>query len=151
MLGYFFVLFADDEELYGLACAVHHLVQYEAANVEGDITVYHFFPVLQHKVAGRNNDKVANQHHPSQRDVSVFIDDSGYNIRTARTSVRGESDADAAATERRADDACHERLVVQQLDAGCQLLNDGQKESQGKDGKDCLDAELPPQNADGEQ
>ena len=37
----------------------------------------------------------------------------GDNIRSARTSVRRESNADAAATERCSDDTCHERLVVQ--------------------------------------
>ena len=87
MLGYFFVLFADDKELYGLARTVHHLVQYETADVQGDITVYHFLPVFQYKVAGRDDDKVANQHYPSQCDIPVFIDDSGDNIRSARASV----------------------------------------------------------------
>ena len=143
MFGYLFILFADDEELYGLACAVHYLIQYETANVQGDVAVYYFLPVFQYKIAGGDNDEIANQHYPPQCDVSIFIDDSGDNICSARTSIGRESDADTASAKRCADDTCHERLVVQQLDIGCQLLNDGQKGGQGKDGKDCLNAEFP--------
>lgn len=79
----------------------------------GDVAVYYFFPVFQHEVAGRDDDKVTKQHDPSQCNVPVFVNDSCDNIRSARTSVRRESNADAAATERCSDDTCHERLVVQ--------------------------------------
>ena len=85
--AYLFILAGDDEELDGLARTVHYLVQYEAANIKGHISIYYLFPVFQYEIAGRDNDQVTYQHDSSQSDVAVFVDDSGDDVGSAGTSV----------------------------------------------------------------
>ena len=96
-----------------MAGTVDNPVEHDTDDEQGDETEDYPAPVMEYKVTGADDEYITNHDHSSQRYVFVFIDNSGDNIRSARTSVRRESNADAAATERCSDDTCHERLVVQ--------------------------------------
>ena len=53
--SYLFILAGYDEELDGLTCTVHYLVEDETANVKGCKSVYYFLPILQNEVTGGND------------------------------------------------------------------------------------------------
>ena len=127
MLADLLILVADDEELHRLACAVDYLVQDEAGDEQRHVAIDHLFPIVQYQVAGRDDGQVHDAHHLSQRDVAVLMHHGGDDIRAARATVVGEGNADAASAECRSQHASHERLVVQQLHALGQLLDDGQE------------------------
>ena len=111
--GYFIVFLTDDKELHGLPGTVHYLIQNKTANVQGYITVNHLLPIFQHKITGRNDNQVTDQHYTPQRDIPVFIDDGGNDIRSACATIGRKSNAYAASAEGCTDDARHERLIVQ--------------------------------------
>ena len=74
MPGYFIIFLTDDKELYGLPGTVHYLIQNKTANVQSYITVNHLLPIFQHKITGRNDNQVTDQHYTPQSDIPVFID-----------------------------------------------------------------------------
>ena len=140
--SYLFILAGYDEELDGLTCTVHYLVEDETANVKGCKSVYYFLPILQNEVTGGNDNHIADQYDSSQGDIPILVDDSGNDVRTAGTSVGAEGDSDTAAAERCSDDACHERLVLKKGDTGGQLLDNGKEESQGKYSENGFNTEI---------
>ena len=77
----------DDEELHASAHGVHHLVDTEGRDIQHHVTIDHLLPVAQHEIAARDNHHIADQDHPSQGDVTVFVDDGGNDISTTRTTI----------------------------------------------------------------
>ena len=53
-------------------------------------------------------------------------------------------------TEGCSNDTCHKGLVVKESETCCQLLNDGQKEGEGKYSKNSFNAKLHPQQFEGQ-
>ena len=145
----FFIMLGDDEELDGLAVAVHNLVEDEAGDEHHHITVNHFFPIVEGKVAGADDDNIAAHDDTSQRNIAIFMYDGRDNICPSRTSIIGEGRADTASAEGCSDDARHERLVRQEMHPLRQFLDDRQEEGQREYRKNSLDTELESQDLQG--
>ena len=91
-----FIFVGNDKKLDRLAGAVDHLVDHVSSDKQGHITVNHFLQVVQYKIAGCDDDHIAEHNHASQADIPVFVDNSSNDIRSSRAPVRGESETDAA-------------------------------------------------------
>ena len=82
----------------------------------------------------------------SEGDIPVLMDDGGYDIGTTRRSVKGQSDTHATTTEDSADDACHERLVGQQMHATGTRPGPRGEAGEHEDGIDGLQTEAQSEN-----
>ena len=149
-VAYLLPAVADDEELNGAAHRVDHLVDAEGRDVEHDVAIEHLLEVAQHEVAARDDDDVADHDDASERHVAILVDDGGQDVGAARGAVAGQPQAHAAAAEDAADDGGHEGLVGQQVGVS---VGGRQRKGHGEhgDGIDGLHAELPPQDAEGEE
>ena len=99
MLAYLLIILRNDKELDRLVVTVHHLIQNEAADIKGYITINDLFPIMQDKITTRNDNQITKHHNPSQRDISVFIDNCGNDIRTTCTTIKRERKANSHTTE----------------------------------------------------
>ena len=109
----FIKFLGDDEKLDRLPGAVDHLVDHVAGDEQSHITVDHFFPVVQHQIAGSNDNHVAKHDDAPQTDIAVLVDKCGDDVRAACTSVGREGKANTATTENSTDDTRHKGLVCQ--------------------------------------
>ena len=149
-VAYLLPTVADDEELYRPSHRVDDLVYTEGRHVEHHVAIDDALEVLQHKIAARDDDDIAEQDDASQRDVTILVHDGGNDVGAARRTVGCQSQSYAAAAEHGADDGCHERLVGQQT---CMIELTEQRQSHREDG-DAIDgfyAEAPSQNLQGKE
>ena len=68
---------------------------------------------MQCYIAERYDDHIAEKNHSSERDVTIFVDDCGHNVRASGASVERESVSDAHSAEYCTDDTGHKWLVGQ--------------------------------------
>ena len=93
------ILLGNDEELHRLPTAVHHLIEHKTTNEECHEAIEHLLPILQHQIAGGDNDQITEHDDTPQGDVTILIDYGRDNIRASRTAIAGERDANANATQ----------------------------------------------------
>ena len=67
---------------------------------------------MKYKVTGTDNEYITNHNHSSEWYIFVFIDDSGDNICSTRTSIVVESDTQTYTAHGCTDNAGHEILCI---------------------------------------
>src|SRR5574344_2150115 len=140
--AYFLVLIGDNEELNGTAHGVDHLVYTISRDEQYYITVDNLFPIFQYQITGSDDNHITYQNNLAERYITVLVDNGGNDIRATGATVGWQSHTHATTTECRADDACHKRLVAQQMHPHRAMPEQGQRDGKDYDGIEGLDAKL---------
>ena len=144
----FSVVARENHELNRLALLVHYKVESDARYDESGKTEHNTLPVVEHEVARRNDEYVAEHDNASETHVLVLVDNGCDNIRAASTSVAEEANGQTASLEACAYDAGHEGLVVAcswqySVVAFSNALHRPNEGGEHKNGVDSAEAELP--------
>ena len=163
--GDFVVFKREDEKLHRLPAAVYDIVEKQVGDDERTIAVEQFFDVAGgQQEAGGDNNQIA-EHHLSQRDVFIFIDDGGNDVGTTGRTVAQEDESDADALDSCTENARHKHAVFDQLRHALlttgefgmigrhlehHLSRDEEQEGEHTDRIDGFDAKFPSQHLHGD-
>ena len=86
-LAYLLVFIGDDEELDAASHVVDHLVDAEGGDVEDDVAIDDAFPILEHEVAGGDDDDVADEDDSAEGYVAVLVDDGSNDVGAPRGAI----------------------------------------------------------------
>ena len=119
------ILVRDDEKLHATTHGVDNLVDTERGDHQHHIAIDDLLPVVKNKIRRGDDDNIAEHDDTPQRDVTILVDNGSHDVRAAGRPIVGQSQSHAAAAEDGADDACHERLVGQQMRVGKIMARQG--------------------------
>ena len=143
----FLMPFRDNEKLNRLSSHAHHLIQHKRDHNQPHISIDHLFPAVQNHVTQRHDNHIHQQDDASQRDVSVFVDDRGHDVRPSRTAVIRQSETQSDAAKARPDDASHERFAPQNRRIGEDIAEERNESRHHQHTVDGFDAELQSEDA----
>ena len=143
-LGNLLVFLREDEELDGLAVAVHDLVEHVIAYHHLDKGEDNLRDVVEKEIGRTDDEEIEHQHGAAYRDVPVLGDYHADDVGPARATVGGENHAQARTAERATDDDGHEGLALDDRPVE-HVLEEREGEREGEDAEDGLHQEFPTQ------
>ena len=102
-------------ELHRLVLATHTVVESDAGEDEEDETEDDSLPVVEHEIAGGDDDDVARHNHLTETHILVFVHHRGNDVRTAHAAVGQKTETEAHAHDDTAQDTRHEEFVAHQM------------------------------------
>ena len=152
VLGNLLVFLREDEELDGLAVAVHDLVDHVITYDHLDEGEDDFRHVVEEEIGRTDDEEIEHQHGAAYRDVLILRDNHADDVGPARAAVRRENQPQARTAKRATDDDGHEGFALDNRPVEY-ILKKREGEREGENAEDGLHEELPPQNLerDGEE
>ena len=95
-VGYLLIFLAEYHELYTLSLGIHHIVEHKVLYYHRTETEYYLSYCInrseiwfgiEDEERTAHDEEIHKDEHSSQRDVVIFVDDGGDDVRSTRTTI----------------------------------------------------------------